>query len=130
MQGVRFVAASFAAFCIDLVFVLLLLNAFGLPLWLAVGISFVVVGACLYFVHEFWTFRHALSTFTPRRLGGTLVVSSIALTARVGLVALLDNIRVSEGAVTVLYILAGSMTSFSVNYLLNNHLVFGQRRGN
>jgi putative flippase GtrA len=122
--SIRYLAASLAAVALDYGLTLTLFYLAALSLTLAAFTSFFVVGLAFYFVHEFWTFRGEGSAFSVKRMGGNLAVLVAAGAVRVGMIGLMEALRVPEGIWVSLYFAAGVACSFATSYFLNRFVVF------
>ena len=120
----RYFAASLAALAIDYVLAMTIFHVTKADLASASAISFVLVGLLFYLVHEFWTFRADHSKASARRVVANLAVLCLAGIVRVGVIALLENIRAPAGLWVSAYFGAGVAASFTTNYVLNRYLVF------
>ena len=120
----RYLAASLAALIADYVLTLALYHLAGLALPVSAAISFFIIGAFFYLVHEFWTFREESSRFSAARMAANLAVLCAAGGVRVGVIAVLVGLRAPEGLWVSLYFACGVAASFTTNYVLNRHLVF------
>ncbi|MEQ1610935.1 MAG: GtrA family protein [Hyphomonadaceae bacterium] len=124
----RFFLASVGAFGADLLLALALREGLQLSVTLSATISFVVVWISAYFVHEYWTFRHAESRVSADRLARNLAANGAALACRVAVVFVLEVMHAPDSAVLAgLYIITGAGCSFCLNYLLNRFWVFSRR---
>jgi len=123
-QPGRYLIAAFGAFTLDLVLAMILREALGLPVWLAAGISFIVVGVGAYFVHEHWTFRRAESRASAGRFVRNMAALAAAFTARIGVIAAMEAIYDPETLLAAVYIVIGAGVSLTVNFLLNRFWVF------
>ncbi len=122
--GARYFVASLAALGIDYAVTLALYYLTGLNLSAAAAIAFFLVGAMFYLVHEFWTFRHASSRFSARRMTANLGVLVLSGAVRVAIIAALEWAQTPAGIWVSAYFAAGVGGSFITNYLLNRHFVF------
>jgi putative flippase GtrA len=123
----RYLVVAIGAFLVDLALALSLREGLGLPVWLAAAISFVVVGAAAYFVHEHWTFRRAESRTSAGRFVRNMIALLAAFSTRVGLIAAMEAVHDPEALLAAVYIGAGAVASLSVNFLLNRFWVFQSR---
>lgn len=123
-QPVRYLIASVGAFTLDLLLAMILREAAGLPVWLAAGISFIVVGVGAYFVHEHWTFRRAESRASAGRFARNMAALAVAFTARVSVIAILEAIHRPEALLAAIYIIIGAGISLTLNFLLNRFWIF------
>ena len=122
--SVRYLVAAVGAFTLDLVLAMILREALGLPVWLAAGISFIVVGVGAYFVHEHWTFKRAESRASAGRFVRNMAALAAAFTARIGVIAAMEAIYDPETLLAAVYIVIGAGVSLTVNFLLNRFWVF------
>ncbi len=120
----RFLIASIAALTADLVLTLILREATSLSLAASAAMSFVIVGAFFYFIHEFWTFRRAGSGASAKRLVQNLSVLAAAFVSRIATIGCLELWHTPGIALGAIYFLVGAGVSFSVNYLANRFWVF------
>lgn len=120
----RFLIASVAALVIDMGLTLALREATGMSLTLSAALSFILVGAAFYFVHEYWTFRREGSRASGRRLAQNLGVLGAAFLGRVGTIGALESWREPELILGAVYFIIGAGVSFAVNYLANRFWVF------
>lgn len=120
----RFLIASIAALAVDLVLTLVLRQATSLSLTASAALSFVLVGALFYFIHEFWTFRRAGSGASAKRLVQNLSALAAAFVSRVATIGILELSHTPGTLLGAVYFLAGAGVSFSVNYLANRFWVF------
>lgn len=123
-QPVRYLIVAVGAFLLDLLLAMLLREAGGLPVWLAAGVSFIVVGVGAYFVHEHWTFRRAESRTSAGRFARNMAALAAAFAARVSLIAAMEAIHDPEALLAAAYIVVGAGVSLTVNFLLNRFWVF------
>jgi putative flippase GtrA len=124
----RYMIVAVVAFLTDLALAMILREGLGLPVWLAAAISFIVVGAAAYFVHEHWTFRHAESRTSASRFARNMAALLAAFLTRVCLIAAMEAVHDPEALLAAVYIGIGAVASLTVNFLLNRFWVF-QRKG-
>lgn len=122
MDLVRFFIVAVGGLLLDLAVAYTLATSFGVPLWLAAAIGFVVAAAANYAAHELWTFRHDESQLSAKRAGQYLITSLAALLTRVVVVALLSALAGWLPALIILIIGAG--VSFFVNFAISKGIVF------
>ena len=123
-QPARYFIAAVGAFMLDLLLAMILREAAGLAVWLAAGISFVVVGVGAYFVHEHWTFRRTESRASAGRFSRNMAALAAAFTARVSVIAIMEMIHRPEALLAAVYIIVGAGVSLTLNFLLNRFWVF------
>ncbi len=121
----RYLIAVVGAFGLDVLLAMMLREAAGLPVWLAAGTSFIIVGAGAYFVHEHWTFKRPESRASAKRFVRNMAALAAAFLARVGVIAGMETIHDPEALLAAVYIIVGAGVSLTVNFTLNRFWVFG-----
>lgn len=122
IEGARFIVVALVGLFLDLTVAWCTARVFGLPLWLAASMGFVVAAATNYLLHELWTFFQVAQKLSVARAARYSVALAATLFTRVATISTL-TILVDE-APTLLVLLAGAGISFFVNYLVSKHLVF------
>lgn len=120
----RYLVAVIGAFALDLLLAMILREAAGLPVWLAAGTSFIIVGVSAYFVHEHWTFKRPESHASAGRFARNMAALAAAFLARVGVIAGMEAVHDPEALLAAIYIVVGAGVSLTVNFTLNRFWVF------
>ena len=113
-----------AALIVDMALTLALHAWTPLNLTLSAAVSFVLVGAAFYFVHEFWTFRRAASKASSKRLAQNLGVLCAAFIGRIATIGALEWAHPPGALLAAAYFILGAGVSFTMNYLANRFWVF------
>lgn len=124
MALVRFFVVALGGLVLDLAVAYTLAQSFGVPLWIAAAIGFVVAAVANYTAHELWTFRHDESQLTVKRAAHYLGSSLAALLTRILVVAVLSALIGTTHALIILIIGAG--VSFFVNFAISKMFVFNR----
>lgn len=121
----RFFAVTVLGLAIDLAIAFALNAGFGVPLWLAAAIGFILAAGANYAIHQTWSFRTGPRSLSARRAalyGGAALVT---LAVRAGIVAALDRALADDLALPIL--ICGAGGSFLVNFALSKFVVFAAR---
>jgi putative flippase GtrA len=121
MEALRFTVVAIGGVFLDLGIAYSLVLGFGLPLWLAATVGFVVAALVNYVMHELWTFGSATRRPSLRRAAKYVFFSALTLVARLTVVFLL-GVWFGSGPVLPILI-AGVSGSFVVNYTLSKFLI-------
>lgn len=123
-EMLRFFAVTVAGVVLDLAIAYLLASHWGLPLWLAAGIGFVIAASANYIAHQLWSFQSGsrrLSSARALKYGSAALAT---LATRVAVVALLE--RTLGGELALLILVCGAGVSFFVNFALSKFVVFSE----
>jgi putative flippase GtrA len=99
----------------------------GLRLEFSAAGGYLVALVSNYVLFEFWVFYSETSVFSALRLTQTVLVTGVALSARVGVIWLVQRVLGSATREAMAAILLGYMSSVVINYLLLQ-LVFARQR--
>ena len=124
MEALRFLMVSAAGVVLDLAISFSTAELFGLPLWIAAAIGFLVAAAANYVAHELWTFRSGAYQLSARRGVQYVGVSALTLLSRLVVVAWLSSWIERDYALAIL--ICGAGVSFFVNFTISKFLVFAK----
>lgn len=123
-EFLRFFGVTLGGVLIDLAIAYTLATAFGVPLWLAASIGFAVAASVNYVIHQTWSFQGGSRSLSHRRALKYAAATAATLAARVGVVALLDNMLPDGLALPIL--IGGAGASFLVHFALSKFYVFAE----
>ena len=112
---------------IDFGVTLMLWHIAGLRLELSAAVGYLLALVVNYVAFEFWVFDSEASVFSALRLAQTVLVAGMALSARVGVIWLVQNLLGRAAREAMAAMLLGYMASVLINYLLLQ-LVFARQR--
>jgi putative flippase GtrA len=124
-EFLRFFTVTVLGVILDIAIAYTLAAHFGVPLWIAAAIGFVIAACINYVVHQLWSFQDGsrrLSLARAAKYGGTALVT---LAARVAVVAALDSAM--AGKYPLLILIGGAGVSFFVNFGLSKFFVFSEK---
>lgn len=122
---IRFFAVTVLGVVLDIAIAYALAVHFGLALWLAATIGFVMAASVNYVAHQLWSFRAGPRQLSASRALKYAIAALATLAARVAVVALLD--RALGGEPGLLILICGAGVSFFVNFGLSKFVVFAKR---
>lgn len=129
LRGSRFLAASGAAFAIDMVCVAFLLAFTDLSSFAAMAGSFAAVAAASYFVHELWTFKSRQSRFSAKRMLGTGLSALFSLGVRALALLVLKALFETDGDLSdLVFVCIAAGFSLISNFVLNSALFASRDR--
>jgi len=99
----------------------------GLRLEFCAAVGYLVALILNYVLFEFWVFDAEASVFSAMRLAQTVLVAGMALSARVGVIWLVQKALGSAARGAMAAMLLGYMSSVVINYLLLQ-FVFARQR--
>ncbi|WP_187431078.1 GtrA family protein [Roseobacter fucihabitans] len=123
---IRFFAVACAGLCIDIGLAWSLAVWGGVGLTLAAALGFIAGAVCNYLLHEFWTFRAASRSVSPRRMGLYALTTGATLLIRLTAVTALSRLFPAEGNVALILLLATGV-SFAFNFAASKFIVFNRR---
>lgn len=124
-EFLRFFTVTVLGVVLDIAIAYTLAEHFGITLWLAATVGFVIAASVNYVVHQLWSFQDGsrqLSVTRAAKYGG---VALATLAARIAVVAALD--AVMQGQWPLLILIAGAGVSFFVNFALSKAFVFAEK---
>lgn len=123
-EFLRFFTVTVLGVVLDIAIAYTLVKGFGVTLWLAATIGFVIAASVNYVVHQLWSFQggsRQLSLARAAKYGG---VALATLAARIAVVAALD--AALGGQQPLLILICGAGVSFFVNFGLSKLFVFNE----
>jgi len=127
MRMAKYGAVVLIGFGIDFGVTLMLWHIAGLRLELAAAVGYLVALVFNYVAFEFWVFDSEVSVFSARRLAQTVLVAGMALSARVGVIWLVQRVLGGAAREAMAALVLGYMSSILINYLFLQ-LVFARQR--
>ena len=124
---IRFFAVTVVGVVLDIAIAYWLATRFGVPLWLAATIGFVMAASFNYIAHQLWSFRDGSRQLSALRALKYAGAAGATLCARVAVVAVLDAALGGEPALLIL--ICGAGVSFFVNFTLSKYVVFAEPPG-
>lgn len=122
-QFVRFFVASAAGLVVDIAAAYALHSVLRLPLPEAASLSLLIAAACMYFVHEFWTFRSAARAISPVRMAATVISAVVGLFVRLIMLYVSSSLLDFGNRLALLQLGVATGMSFLVNFVLVRRIV-------
>jgi len=122
MEAARFFAVAVGGLVLDLAIAWSAAHIFGLPLWLAAAVGFILAAGANYIMHELWTFREGARQVSSIRAFRYGLALALTLMTRVLVVAVLTAILGDRQALAIL--LAAALVSFCVTFAISKKFVF------
>ena len=123
-EFLRFFSVTVLGVILDIAIAYTLADAFGVPLWLAATIGFVIAASANYVVHQLWSFQSGSRRLSFGRAGKYAGVALVTLAARITVVATLDQVLAGQWSLAIL--ICGAGVSFFVNFGLSKFFVFAE----
>jgi putative flippase GtrA len=121
----RFFLVTLMGVILDIGIAYTLSQGFGVTLWIAATIGFVIAASINYVVHQLWSFQEGSRRLSVVRAGKYAGVAFVTLAARVAVVAMLDTVL--AGRMPLLILICGAGASFFVNFTLSKFFVFSEK---